>query len=608
MSLATSESDYVYQMERIFKDHLTQIQAPGFSVAVIKNGKVILAKGYGKKVINQNQPMDENTILSIGSLTKSFTAMAILQLQEKGALNIDDPVVKYLPWFRSSDKALSDTITLRMMLNNASGLSPRFSILSNNTSRRPDALEKGVRAMSSYEIKRKPGESFEYLNEGWNTLGLIIEKISGLTWEEYIEQNILQPLNMSKSSAERKVIEQWDVAKGHYSGITPVAADLIHIQGSLPAGSGFFSNVIDLSHYLTALVKGGKFNGQTLLNEKSLKDLWKPTVAVTGLSKEMGGDGKPAHYAMGWFVFDIDGERYISHGGEARTSSSQAMIDPIHNSAVVILYNTGNLESYSNESNLYVSHNILRILKDMPLSQFAIPVEADPLLNYFLPAKDNLDHYHGVYLSGSGKRMRIQAGGSEGLQMFLQDTIYPSDLDVDFINDTSFVMRNIAQRIQGHFTYNEDGTVASLVWGGETFSKKQNRDNQKYTSYQSDKEDISFALPPRWNVVWDDTVFNASVSGASDLQLTGQIVSLEFEDWLAQAGLPNDTEEISELRNGYIYQGAIVTDDQAEKKRIFLYCRTQNQKYGFILTVPEGQLTHEIIQTLNPFLDSLDLY
>ncbi|PCI52743.1 MAG: hypothetical protein COB36_14440 [Alphaproteobacteria bacterium] len=610
MSPEVGFADETQRLDRMFRDHLTRIKAPGFSVAVIKDGKLVLAKGYGKRVINQDQVMSKDTILSIGSLTKSFTAMAILQLQEKGLLNVDDPVVKYLPWFRSSNKARSDTITLRMMLNNASGLSPRFSTLSRNLSRRADALEKGVRAMSSYEIKRNPGESFEYLNEGWNTLGLIVEKITGLSWEDYLEKNILTPLRMSNSSAKRSVVEEWDAAKGHYSGIAPVPASLIHIQGSLPAGSGFFSTVDDLSHYLMALVNGGVFQGQKLLKPESLEQLWKPTVAVTGLSYEMGGTGKAGHYAMGWFTFDLDGEHYVGHGGEARTSSSQALIDPHHNTAVVILYNTGALEPYTNESSLYLTHNVLRVLKGLSLSQYAVPREADPLLNNYLAKMDGLDRYHGIYLSDSGKRMKLETGGSEGLQMFLQEDIYPSDYDVDFINSTSFVMRNFANNQRGYFAYNEDGTVASLIWGSETFRKKQKMDVKKYQKHHSDNAGISFVLPLRWSVIWRDNHFEASVSDTSDLHLEGKITTSLYEDWLNQMQTENgsgDIYPISELRNGYIFRGGILSNKGKNTKQILLYSTTQKYKYSFILTVPAGQLTHEIIQSMNPFLESLDL-
>ncbi len=604
-----TEQYYIDRLDQLFKNHLAHIAAPGFSVAVVKNGKVIMAKGYGKRIIKQAKPMTEDTMLSIGSLTKSFTAMAILQLQEKGLLNIDDPVIKYLPWFRSSDKAKSDTITLRMLLNNSSGLSPSFTNLSRNLSQNADALENGVRAMSSYEIKRKPGESFEYLNEGWNTLGLIVEKTTGMSWEQYLQKNILTPLQMTHSSADRSVLENMDVATGHYSGITPVPASMIHIQGSLPAGSGFFSTADDLSRYLMALVNGGKWDGKRLLSSESMSELWTPTVSLTGLSYEMGGDGKPSHYAMGWIVSEFDGEPYISHGGETTTSSSEAMIDPVHKSAVVILYNTGSLDFYTNESAIYLTYNALRILKGKSLSQLAVPREKDPLLNDYIPAGKDFERYYGIYLSDSGRRMRIESGGSEGLKMYLQEGIYPSDYDVDFINDTSFAMRNFAKIQQGYFNYNEDGTVVSINWEGEVFRKKQDIDLQKFTKHQSSDAHFSFALPSGWAVSFQKNGFEAS--GGDELSMKGQVTRLGFEDWVQKSiggsKKPDNLQPLSALKNGYIFQGRLVKDTEYGRKIILLYTGTQEFKYGFIFSVPMGQLTHEIIETLNPFLDSIDL-
>src|SRR5690606_30684584 len=130
---------------------------------------------------------------------------------------------------------------LRMCLHNTTGLSPSFQSLTNNQSRGADALETGVRALSSYRMTRAPGESFEYLNEGWNVLGLVVQTVAEQPYEQYIDQEIFAPLNMSHTSARRSELEAWTVATGHFAGVEPVPAGFIHIQGSLPSGSGLYS-------------------------------------------------------------------------------------------------------------------------------------------------------------------------------------------------------------------------------------------------------------------------------------------------------------------------------------------------------------------------------
>ncbi len=149
----------IEKLDAFFNQHLENIQSPGYSVALFDKQGVIFSNGYGVEVVGGSTPMTGDSIMAIGSLTKSFTAMAILQLQEQGLLSVDDLVTDHLPWFRSADKSISDQITIRMMLNNASGLTPSFNILVRNLSRSPDALENGVRSLSSYKATRKPGES-----------------------------------------------------------------------------------------------------------------------------------------------------------------------------------------------------------------------------------------------------------------------------------------------------------------------------------------------------------------------------------------------------------------------------------------------------------------
>jgi len=175
VQVLASDGEVAARLDRLFREHKAKIASPGISVSVVDRDGVIFQKGYGVVRAGENTPMTEQTVNAIGSLTKSFTALATMQLEERGLLSVDDPIIKYLPWFRASDKALSDTVTIRMCLNNTTGLVPSWSLLIRNLSREPDALERSVRAMSSYRFARTPGESYEYLNEGWNTVGLIIE-------------------------------------------------------------------------------------------------------------------------------------------------------------------------------------------------------------------------------------------------------------------------------------------------------------------------------------------------------------------------------------------------------------------------------------------------
>lgn len=609
--VAMAEQDVSAVLDEFFGRHLERIAAPGFSVVVVDRNGVLLSKGYGVVTEGGSVPVTDETIMAIGSLTKSFTALAILQLEEQGLLSLDDPVTKYLPWFRSADKSQSDAITLRMCLHNTTGLSPSFQSLTNNQSRGPDALEAGVRALSSYRMSRAAGESFEYLNEGWNVLGLIVEAVTGLTYEHYLEQEIFKPLQMRQSSALRSELESWPVATGHFAGVEPVPAGFIHIQGSLPAGSGLYSSARDLGNYLRALLSNGRFNGKSVISAGSIEKMWTPGAPMMVLPVEMGGTGEPAAYGMGWIVLTIDGHRYIGHGGEFRTMSSMALLDPERGVAVALLYNTGELNAHTSESVHYAAVNALRLANGLPLSDYGIPQVPDPTLNQFQPESFSVQPYQGNYLSDAGKRLRIEAGGSEGLRAFLTESIYPADFDVDFINSTNVVLRNSAGSQPGSFDIDAQGNVKALTLRGEVFQRQELRLDDDFRAYRSATSPYFFELPDHWEVTIKDDGFTAQAGSSGELRIDGTTTSLEFEDWLQSLRQQYPDKEISmtsDLRSGRFCQSATYSLDRAGDVRqlISIHCVDGQQAFVTTAEAPFGELTQLIIESLNRFIDSVE--
>jgi CubicO group peptidase (beta-lactamase class C family) len=589
------------KLDAFFQHHLERIRSPGFAVALVDREGPIFARGYGVEVLGQSKPMTPDSIMAIGSLTKSFTAMAILQLEEQGKLSVDDKVTKYLPWFRTADKSISDQITLRMFLNNASGLQPYFNTMLRNLSRGPDALEKGVRAMSSYKATRQPGESYEYFNEGWNVLGLVLEKVTGEPYEKYIGEHILQPLQMKRSSTDRAVLETLPVLTGHNAGIDPWPAEFLHLQGALPAGAGLYSTVNDLGNYLMALMNGGELNGQRVLTPASIEKMWTPAIPLVFIPHELGGTGEPAHYAMGYFVLEIDGVHYVGHGGEFGTMSSFALIDADHDVAIALLYNTASNNAYYYETHIYAMVAGLRLLLDLPPSEFAIPRQPDPTINDFKPESGQLVPFIGAYVSPNGRRLDVQAGGSEGLQGFLSDGLYPADFDVDFVNSTNVMLRNIRESKPGTFTVDAAGKVSSFRMDDETFGRKAEVAEGSMQSFESSALGLNFQLPKGWTLQWEENGFEAS---DTKLQLGIEKIPMEFEQWRAEAQVPADVVATGELRNGYFFQN-VVSEDGQGALTLNMHCNYRGANYLLTLHATEGELSPAIITVLNPFLDTL---
>jgi len=609
--MVAADQDLSVVLDEFFDRHLDRIEAPGFSAVVVDRKGVLLSKGYGVVTAGSSLPVTDDTIMAIGSLTKSFTALAILQLEERGLLSIDDPVTSYLPWFRSSDKLQSDAITLRMLLTNTSGLSPSFQSLTNNQSRRPDALEAGVRALSSYRMTRAPGESFEYLNEGWNVLGLIVETVTEKPYEQFIAREIFAPLSMHHTSALRSELESWPIATGHFAGVEPVPAGFIHIQGSLPAGSGLYSSARDLGNYLIALLNEGKFGRERIISRESIEKMWAGDAPMMVLPVEMGGTGEPASYGMGWIVLSIDGHRYIGHGGEFRTMSSMALLDPDRGVAVALLYNTGELNAYTSETAHYAAVNALRLASGLTMSDYGIPRNPDPTLNEFRPDASAIKPCEGTYLSDSGKKLRITTGGSEGLRAYLTESIYPADFDVDFINSTNVVLRNIAGIQPGSFDIDSAGNVIAVILRGEVFRRQYFRPDDDFRAYRSVTSPYFFELPNQWEVTNQEGGFSAYAGKNGEFRISGTTTELEFEDFLQslQQEYPNlDINISSDLRNGRFCQSATYSleRDGEVQQLISIYCLDGQGAFLTTAEVPFGELTQLIIEPLNRYLDSLE--
>src|SRR4030095_13300531 len=154
------------------------------------------------------------TAIAVGSITKSFTALAVMHLVEKGKLNLDDHVVKYLPWFHTVNREQSDKITIRMLLNNTSGL------YSPNTTPTYDlsdsVIENFVKNLSSIYLYKEPGNSYEYSNTAFVVAGLVISKVSGISYASFLEKEIFLPLGLKHTTAKPEAFARMDISYGHY--------------------------------------------------------------------------------------------------------------------------------------------------------------------------------------------------------------------------------------------------------------------------------------------------------------------------------------------------------------------------------------------------------
>ncbi len=319
----------VTKLDSLAGSGVLENRAAGIAAAVVRGNDTLLLKGYGKADVEWNVAMPADAMFEIGSITKQFTAVALLQLRDDGKLSLDDDITKWLPDYDTRGNKL----TLRRLLDHTSGIKglteiPEFGILSAN-SRFP--RDSAYALIKRYPFEFATGEAQIYNNSAFWLLGLVVEKASGGTYEDYVEKNLFEPLGMKRSmycnSAEN--VERRAHGYQVQNGVVRRAPTNVHTwpfsAGSLCSTAG------DLVAWLKAL-HGGK-----VLAAKSYAEMVTPSKL---------NDGTPLRYGMGIAVGkDIRGLNFIGHGGGIAGFTSEAVWYPDAQAAIVVLMNSnGNID------------------------------------------------------------------------------------------------------------------------------------------------------------------------------------------------------------------------------------------------------------------------
>jgi CubicO group peptidase (beta-lactamase class C family) len=267
-----------------------------------------------------------DTPFLIGSVSKSFTALAILQLVELGLIDLDSPVTDHLDWFTTADP--NAPITIRHLLNQTSGLS---TLDGSRDAFTPEiSLEERVRSIEDYGLVSEPGAEFNYSNLNFATLGLIVQEVTGLDYGEYLEEEILAPLGMDHSYSDFAKARADGLAQGTITifGI-PVALRQTAFPGAVPDGY-LVSTAADLAEYARFQMGDGSSEGRRLISAENMALMHTPAAPSQG-------GAHLDHYAMGWRTGSIDGQPLVSHDGRSFGFYANVALLPDLDAAVVVL-------------------------------------------------------------------------------------------------------------------------------------------------------------------------------------------------------------------------------------------------------------------------------
>jgi CubicO group peptidase (beta-lactamase class C family) len=311
-----------------------RLNMPGVSLAIVEGDQIVHLRGFGRARPG-GKPPSPHTPFPIGSLTKSFTALAVMQLVEAGKIELDAPVQRYLPWFRVADRQASAQMTVRHLLNQTSGLPASIGELAAvDFDSRPGAAERHARALSTLVLAHPVGSAFEYSNSNYILLGLIIEAASGGSYADYLQKHIFTPLDMGHTYTSQVTARQNGLAVGHqYRFMIPFAAPNMPLaQGGL-AGGGLISCAEDLARYMITLLNGGRYGNVQVLSGTGIDELHRGVADFSAWGLSLG------QYGMGWFVGQIGRTKLVFHGGTLPDFASAMALLPEQKKGVVLLFN-----------------------------------------------------------------------------------------------------------------------------------------------------------------------------------------------------------------------------------------------------------------------------
>ena len=342
---ASDDAEISEKVDAYIAAEMRTEKMPGLALAVVRDGQIIKARGYGLANIELDVPVKAETIFQTGSVGKQFTATAVMMLVEDGKIRLDDPIGKYLP----SAPATWKNITVRNLLTHTYGIhdyeteslkkkGPAFVNLRNDYTE-DDLFKK----FSGLPLDFPPGSQWRYSNSGYVILGILIHKVTGQFYGDVLQERIFRPLGMTST----RIISEADIIPNRAAGYRLVNGEIKNQEWVSPtlnttADGALYTNVVDMAKWDAALYT------EKLLKQGSLNQMWTPVRL---------NDGKTAEYGFGWDINRVNGHRLIEHGGAWQGFTTQISRYVDDKFTVIVLTN---LDSEHSEPDK-IAHNVAAI-------------------------------------------------------------------------------------------------------------------------------------------------------------------------------------------------------------------------------------------------------
>jgi CubicO group peptidase (beta-lactamase class C family) len=347
VSAQTITSD---EIDSLVERTLKTFDVPGIAVAIVKDDLVIHSKGYGVRSLKTKQKVDSNTLFGIASNSKAFTAAALGILIDEKKLSWDDRVIDYIPEFRLYNPYVTEEFTIRDLLTHRSGLGLGAGDLmiwpDSNNFTRSDIIHnlRYLKPVSGFRTK------FDYDNLLYIVAGEVVTRVSGMSWEDFIETRIMRPLNMKSSATEYSRLKDKSNVIDPHAPVNGVLQVIDRDMGEVSTGaSGIYSNLADMCRWIIMQMNNGKYDEglkKQLFSEDVHEAMWAPQTII-----QVGGSTAYnthfAGYGLGWFLSDVRGFKQVGHTGGLAGMVTQVTLIPELKLGIIVLTNQQSGEAFS---------------------------------------------------------------------------------------------------------------------------------------------------------------------------------------------------------------------------------------------------------------------
>ena len=327
----TKSDKYTERLEPVLLNLMKEQKIPGLAIGIVEDGRLVYARGFGVMMLGAaTHPVTPKTLFHMASITKPFVATSVMQLVEKGKIDLDTPVKKYLPYFQLKDPR-HEAITVRQMLSHTSGMPDVQDYGWNKPEYDDGSLERYVRSLTGKSLRWEPGKKFAYSNMAFEVLGDLVAKVSGTNFEDHVEAEILKPVGMRSSTLLVKKADPALLAAGHTmsAGKAKAIAHYPYNRAHTPS-SNLHSNVEDMTRWMLVNINHGELDGKRILKSSTYDLMWKPVATV----------GNRGSVGISWFLSDFKGEPCVSHGGGDDGFLTYLIFSPTKRAGVVMMVNT----------------------------------------------------------------------------------------------------------------------------------------------------------------------------------------------------------------------------------------------------------------------------